>query len=31
MFSNNIVCEILVQDGMGFEKSFKFYSNNQWL
>ena len=31
LFSNCIDWEILGQDGMIFEKIFKFYSNNQWL
>jgi hypothetical protein len=32
LFSNSIdVLEILGQGGMRFEKSFKSYSNNQWL
>jgi len=29
MFLNNIYCEILVQDEIKFEKSFKSFSNNQ--
>jgi hypothetical protein len=31
MFSNNIDWEILGQGGMRFEKSFKSYSNDQWV
>ena len=31
MFLNNIDREIIGQDGMRFEKSFKSYPNNQWL
>jgi len=31
MFSNSIDWEILDQGGMRFEKSFKSYSNDQWL
>ena len=31
MFSNSIDWEILGQGGMRFEKSFKSYSNDQWL
>jgi hypothetical protein len=31
MFSNSIDWEIIGQGGMRFEKSFKSYSNNQWL
>jgi hypothetical protein len=31
LFLNSIDCEILGQDRMRFEKSFKSYSNNQWL
>ena len=31
MFSNSIDWEILGQSGMRFEKSFKSYSNDQWL
>jgi hypothetical protein len=31
LFSNNIDWEIIGQDGMRFEKNFKFYSNDQWL
>jgi hypothetical protein len=31
LFSNNIDWEILGQEGMRFEKSFKSYSNDQWL
>jgi len=31
MFSNNIDWEILIQGGMRFEKSFKSYSNDQWV
>jgi len=31
LFSNSIGCEILRQDEIRFEKTFKFYSNTQWL
>ena len=31
LFSNSNDWEILGQGGMRFEKSFKSYSNNQWL
>jgi hypothetical protein len=31
MFSNSIDWEILGQDGIRFEKSFKSYFNDQWL
>jgi hypothetical protein len=31
MFSNSIDCKILMQGGMITEKSFKLYSNDQWL
>jgi hypothetical protein len=31
LFPNSIDWEIFVQNGMRFEKSFKSYSNDQWL
>jgi len=31
LLSNSIDWEILGQDGMRFKKSFKSYSNDQWL